>query len=519
MKLERSKNAMRNASFGIINRLVGIICPFIVRTIFIKVLSVEYLGLNSLFSSILTVLNLTELGFSSAIVFCMYKPIADDDTDAINALLYFYKKAYKYIGIIIFTIGVCLIPFLEHLINGTYPNNINLVVVYLVYLFNTVLSYFLFGYLSSLISAFQREDLISKVSIITSLAMYGTQIITLILTRNYYVFLSIMLIFTVVNNLRTAIIAKKYFPQYIAKGELEKKYKKQIKEKVSGLIISKICSVSRNAFDSIFISMFLGLVDTAIYNNYYYIMNSIVAITVVITTSITAGAGNSVVTESEYKNYCDMNRMNYIYMWLAGWFTTCLLCLYQPFMKLWVGEKFLFPIGCVILICIYFYVLKMGDIRFIYDQAKGLWWENRYRALGEAIANITLNYILGKRFGIEGIILATLISLFVFNFCLGSQIIFKKYFINENVRDYYLAHFKYACTTTLVCGITFVICSKMPEGVLGIVIKFMICMILPNVLYLIIYKKQKIHKDSFNWLLNKLPIKVQLILNRGKGHY
>ena len=113
MKLERSKNAMRNASFGIINRLVGIICPFIVRTIFIKVLSVEYLGLNSLFSSILTVLNLTELGFSSAIVFCMYKPIADDDTDAINALLYFYKKAYKYIGIIIFTIGVCLIPFLE----------------------------------------------------------------------------------------------------------------------------------------------------------------------------------------------------------------------------------------------------------------------------------------------------------------------------------------------------------------------------------------------------------------------
>ena len=136
MKLERSKNAIRNVFYGIISKAVSIVFPFAVRTVFIYTLGSDYLGLNSLFTSILTVLNLTELGFSSAIVFCMYQPIAEDDTQSINALLLFYKKVYKYVGIIILTIGCLIIPFLPKLIKGSYPSDINLVIVYIIYLLN-----------------------------------------------------------------------------------------------------------------------------------------------------------------------------------------------------------------------------------------------------------------------------------------------------------------------------------------------------------------------------------------------
>ena len=183
MKLNRSKNAIRNVSYGIVNKIIGIIFPFIVRTVFIRTLGAEFLGLNSFFLSILTVLNLTELGFSSAVVFCMYDPIARDDTNAINALLYFYKKIYRYIGFIILAIGLMVVPFLQKLISGSYPNEINLTIAYLIYLLNTVLSYFMYAYLQSLISAFQREDVLSKVNIVIQSIMYIIQILVLQIGR------------------------------------------------------------------------------------------------------------------------------------------------------------------------------------------------------------------------------------------------------------------------------------------------------------------------------------------------
>ena len=516
MRLERTINSFRNIKYGIINRIIGIIMPFIVRTIFINTLGTEFLGLNSLFTSVLTVLNLTELGFSNAIVFCMYKPIAEEDRKTIDALLNFYRKVYFIIGLIILIGGLSIIPILPKFITGTYPSNINLVIVYVIFLINTVASYFLYAYLQAIISGFQREDILSKTNIIVTTLMYFAQIIILLNTKNYYLYILIMPIFTIANNIRIAFIAKKVFPEYHASGKIDKKNMIIIKEKVKGLVVSKVCQVSRNALDSIFLSMFLGLTETAIYNNYYYIMNSLVAITSVLISSIVAGAGNSVAIESEEKNYLDMNRMNFIYMWLSGWFTICLFCLYQPFMKIWVGENLLLPINCVLLICLYFYVLKMGDIRSIYDQASGLWWENRYRALTEAVCNLILNYILGKYFGINGIISATLISLFLINFCWGSGIIFKYYFINQKVTKYFLAHFRYFIVTCFSCIITWIICRTASDGMFGFILKMFICITIPNFLYWMIYKRTQEFKTSVSWLMDKIPILKSFTFNKNK---
>lgn len=488
-----------------ISKIVTILGPFAIRTIFIRVLGAEYLGLNSLFSSILTVLNLTELGFSSAIVFSLYKPIAEDDSETIEAILLYYRKVYACIGAIILAIGLLLIPFLPNLISGSYPEDINLVLVYVVYLLNTVISYFLFAYLQALISAFQREDLISRVNIVISIVMYIAQAIVLLTVKNYYAYLFIMPAFTVINNLRTAFIAKRYFPQYKPKGKLAPEIKKDIKVKVSGLMITKVCNVSRNAFDSIFISMFLGLTDTAIYNNYYYIMNAITALLTIVVTSITAGVGNSVSIDPVEKNYSDMNKMNFIYMWISGWCTVCLFCLYQPFMKMWAGEDLMFPMLAVILICAYFYALKIGDIRSVYVQATGIWWENRYRAIAEATANIVLNYFLGKYFGVYGIISATLISLLVINFGYGSQLIYKYYFKEQKISEYYLSNLFYAIVTLIACVITYFICNLIGDGIGFFILKMLICVAVPNILFWLIYRHTSIYKIAVPWFLGKLP--------------
>ncbi len=518
MKLNRTQNTIRNTAFGLLNKVVTILGPFLVRTVFIKVLGVDYLGLNSLFTSILSVLSLTELGFSSAIVFSMYKPIAEDDAQTINALLYFYRRVYACVGTIILGLGLLLVPFLEYFIRDSeYPGDVNLTLIYLVYLFNTVISYFLFAYLQVLISAHQREDLVSRVNIVISLVVYILQISMLLGVKNYYAYLLTLPILTIANNLRTAYITRKHFPQYRAKGKLDPSIKKDIKEKVSGIVVQKLCGMTRNSLDSIFISRFIGLVDVGIYNNYYYIMNAILGIMSVFTTAMTAGVGNSIAMESTEKNYKDMTRLNFGYMWIGGWFTICLLCLYQPFMKLWVGEELLFPFGVVPLLCMYFYVLKMGDIRSVYDTAKGLWWYNRYRAIAEAIANLVLNLTLVIFFGIYGVIAATLLSLFFINFCYGSQIIFKYYFKEQSFWEYFRYHGMYALVTMVVGTVTFFLCSLLGDSVLSFVGKVLFCAVVPNLLYFALYSRTKLFHSVLPWYLDKLPKPIRMTVGRITG--
>lgn len=505
MKLERAKNTKRNIIFGIINKLITIFLPFMIRTIIIKVIGAEYLGLNSLFASILQVLNLAELGFSNAIVFSMYKPIAENDEETICALLNFYKKIFRIIGMIVLFVGMILLPFLPKLISGTYPEGINLYCLYLIYLANTVLSYFLFAYKTSILNAYQRTDIISNVGSITQGTMMGVQIVILFLTKNYYLYILAMPIFTLINNLINAYLVDKMYPTLVCKGQVGSGIKQNVKKQVSGLMVHRLCTISRNSFDSIFVSAFLGLTTTAMYGNYYYIMNAVIGIISVITNALLAGVGNSIVLETREKNYQDLKKINFLYMWLGGWCTICLICLYQPFMKIWMGNQYLFPDSVVILFCIYFYVLKMGDIRGLYSDAAGLWWENRTRAIIESLANLILNFILVQLLGIQGIILATLISLFIINFGFGSQIVFKYYFKNGKLGEYFSQHFNYAAVTFAVCTITYNVSLMIPgAGIIRVIGIGFLCCILPNMLYLIIYSRTKSFKEAIGWVKNTI---------------
>ena len=502
MKLAKAKNAKRNIVAGVANKIITMILPFLVRSVIIYKLSADYLGLNNLFSSILQVLNLSEMGFSNAVVYSMYKPIADNDTKTICALMNFYKKVYRVIGFIVLGIGLLLLPFLGNLINGDYPQGINIYYLYLFYLANTVLSYWMFAYKNAILNAFQRTDIISNVNTISLGGMYVAQIAILFATKNYYLYVTMMPFFTVLQNLLIAHESTRLYPQYVCEETISINIISGIKKQVSGLMITKLCAVSRNSFASIFVSAFLGLTVTAIYGNYYYVMNAVIAILNVIGNAFLAGVGNSIVTDSCEKNYADLTKINFIYMWLSGWCTACLLCLFQPFMKLWVGEELMFSMPIVILFCIYFYSLEMGVIRGVYSDAAGLWWENRYRAIAESLANIILNYVLGKYFGVAGIIIATLASLLVINFGLGSQIVFKHYFKNGKLKEYFKYHGIYALVTLIVCSVTYFMTSILTlDGILGLVVRFVICCIVPNILYVAIYYRTRNYSNAIPWLL------------------
>lgn len=505
MRLDRAKNGLRNIFWGLISKVVSLLFPFAIRTVMVQTLGAEYLGLNSLFTSILTVLNLAELGFSTAVVFNMYKPIAENDKDTICALMNFYRKAYFVVGLVVLAVGLIMIPVLPYFVHGSYPANLDIVSLYILFLMNSAVSYFLFAYRGAILSAYQREDVVSKVNIVLRILMYSLQIASLIIWKDYYLFVVLMVVNTILTNVVIAYWSKRMFPEYKCKGELSKSLKSNIKRNIGGLMIGKVCLVSRNSFDSIFLSIFLGLTTVALYGNYYYIMNAVCGVLILLLNSMAAGIGNSIAMESEKKNYEDMKILVFLYSWISAWCMTCLFNLYQPFMTIWMGSDMLFPISYVALFCLYFYFLTMGDVRSQYASGAGLFWENRKYVIAEACANIVLNFILGKYFGVPGIICATLITILCINFFWGSAVLFKHYFKHHSVFEFYKMHFKYLAAALLAAGCTYLVTMNIVlDPMLELIADFFVCCVVPNIVLLVFHARSQEFKNAVVFLRQRL---------------
>lgn len=501
MKLDRIKNTKRGIIFGSFNRFVGLLLPFIIQTITIRKLGMDYVGIKGLFSSILTVFSVAELGFGSAIVYAMYKPIAEDDIDTICALMGLYRKIYRLIGLIILVLGLAITPFLHTFIHGTYPEEISIEIVFLLYLANTVLSYWLFAYKASLLSAYQRTDVSSLINTITQIACSVAQILVLLIFRNFYLFLIASIIATVLNNIMVSVTVDRMYPELKCRGTVGQSLLADIKKKVSGLLIGKISSVTRNSFDSIFMSAFLGLIQAAIYSNYYFVITALNGFTAVIFSSLLGGIGNSIVLNSKEKNYHDMMLLNNLYLVMSGLMASLMLCLYQPFMQLWAGENYLFPVYVMMMFPLYFYITKMGDIRCVYTEGAGLYWEDRWRNILEAVGNIILNYILGKLWGAFGIIIATLIVLFFFGFLGGTKVTFKYYF-KQGRRKYLLNEAVLLLAAVFAGGLGYIICDKLVQQVtiFALLLRGLICTILFVAVYWLLFHRTKDYRETKNMI-------------------
>lgn len=495
MKMERSKNAARNVVFGGINKLYQILVPFLIKTGIIYFLGMKYMGLDTLFVSVLQVLNLVELGVGNAMVFSMYKPIAQGDKDTICQLMNLYKKYYRMIGLVILAVGVAIIPFIPRLINGSVPDEMNIYVLYLLNLGTTVLSYWLFAYKNSLLSAFQRNDIGSKIAIITSTLKYVLQLLALFLFRNYYVYLIISLATQILNNIVTSIVVDRIYPNYKAVGQLPKEQVKVLNGRVRDLFTSKVGGVIVNSADSIVISAFLGLTVLGVYNSYYYILSAIIGFVVVIFQACTAGIGNSLIVESKEKNYNDLRKFTYIIAWIAGISTVCLLCLYQPFMIIWIGKENIFSFGAVICFCVYYFVYEINQLLNMYKDAGGMWHEDRFRPLVTAGCNLLLNLLLVNYIGIYGVLASTVVStLFV-----GMPWLLHNLFtvmFDSGCKEYILRLAYYSVVTIIVSAISYKIVDfVMLDGIIGFIVKLIVCVCISCILFFLFYFKMSEFKE------------------------
>lgn len=509
MKIERTKNATKNIVFGIILKIYTIIVPFFMRTVMIHYLGVEYLGISSLFTSILQVLNLVELGVGSAMVFSMYKPIAEDDYTSICALMKLYKIYYRIIGAIILVLGLIICPFISYLIKSDLPPDMNIYILYIINLLATVFSYWLFAYKNSLLQAFQRTDVISKVTVCINTIVYVTQFITLIFLRNYYYYIIMSLLGQMLTNIVTALIVNKMYPNFKPSGTLDKDEIKTINKRVKDLFTAKLGGVIVGSVDTIVISSFLGLKYLAIYQNYYYILNAIYGIVIIIFSSVSAGIGNSFETETLEKNYRDFNKFTFIICWINTICVSCFLVLYQPFMKLWVGQEYMLNDLYVLLFCIYFYILILAMVWATVKDAVGLWHYDRFRPLIGAIINLILNIILVNIIGLYGIIISTIISYVLISMPWLLHNIFK-YVYKRNSNIYLKKIIIYICVCVISCCIIKFICDFIKIfGIFEIFIKAVIAFSVSNLIQLVVYHGSDEYKETIQLAKKMLKIGVK----------
>ena len=507
----RTEYSVMNISAGLAGYIINTLMGFLCRMVFVRSLAPEYLGINGLFGNILSMLSLAELGIGTAILYALYKPIAEENHEKIASLMKFYGKVYRVIGLIVAIVGLCLIPFLDIII-GEAPNiKENIYIIYVVYLFNTCLTYF-FSYRGSLFMASQRNYVQLGLSYTITILQSIIQIVLLLLTKEYYLYLAIQTIGTFVYNILISQWAKREYP-YINGSNikpLSKREKRNLAKNVKALTVNKLTDLLVNSTDNIIITYFNGLVAVGTASNYTLLSGALSTITNQIFNSLTASVGNLNAIESQaykYKFYKILQMANFF---IFGWATLGIMFVSEDLVGLFFGTNYILPQKIPFVLALNFYLVTMQSSITTYRSAMGLFKYGQYTLIFTAIINLVLSIWLGKIWGLFGIYFATSISRILTNVWYMPYAVFK-YGLKRNPIEYFKKYLLYAFLLIVDGVICYFLCSfcQFPY-LINAILKAIICSVVSNVVFWIVFHKT----EEFAFLKMKLKSLINRVLKK-----
>ena len=504
----RTNNSVKNAIIAIVMNIVTILIGFISQKVFINTLGTEYLGLNGLLTNVISMLGIIELGLGSAIIYNLYKPIAENNKEQVKSLILFYKTSYRIIAIIISIIGLLIIPFL-HLIIGETSIKENINLIYILFLVDIVLSYLL-TYKRSILYADQKTYIINIIHIIYILLLNIIQILILYITQNYILYLIVKIIFRILENVIITLIANNKY-KYIKDKEiqkLDKNTKKDIYTKIKGLIYHKIGAVVVLGTDNIIISKFLGITTVGLYSNYNLIIQALNNLFSQMFSSITASVGSLLIendTEKSYKIYINMLFLN---SWIFAFASAGLICIIEPFIKVWIGEQYILTFAVLLVLVINFYIQGIRKTSNTFKEAAGIFYEDRHVPVLESIINIIASVILVNILGLAGVFIGTIISTFIIFFYSYPKFVYKPLFKRTYIQ-YLKDYVPYVLVAIISVTITYVIVNSinLQNEILQIIINIILVIIIPNIIHIILFFKTEEFKYYKDIIINNLKNK------------
>ena len=506
--MSRTTNSLKNMGTGLIGQAVTLILQFVYRTIFIKLLGLTYLSVNGLFTNILTIFSLAELGIGQAIVFSLYKPIRENDVPKIQALMGLYKKTYTAIGIFIFVAGAAFIPFLPSLVSEATAQMEHLYLIYLLFVADTGIAYF-FSYRQSFLQANQKQYILNTANTIFAVIHEVLRIGLILFTRQYIPMLIFNMVFNVVKNLWINRKINKLYPflKDAGKTKLPKEETKGIFKNVRALLIYKIGNLALNSTDNIIITAMVGLNWVGLYSNYQVLTTSVCGFISTIFSSLTASIGNLNAGDDIQQKKKIFQVTNLATFWIYAIASVCFMVALTPTITVWLGAEWALDFPTVLVICGNIYVGGMLFAPYNYRQTMGLFVYGKWRPMISAVVNIVVSILLGHFIGLKGVLLGTIITRLTTNAWFDPYIVYKKGF-GESPWEYYLQYLLLAVLLG-ISGVIGWLISRITifGGIVDILIHCTACGLLLSGLYVLIFHKteafQYLKQVAFSLLLRK----------------
>ena len=491
----RTKKTMRNLIVSFLMQLVTVALSFACRTVFARLLSAEYLGLGGLFTNIISVLSLSELGLGSVIIVNLYKPLAENDQERISRLMNFYKAAYTIIGVFVIVCGIIIAPFLNFIVKS--ESEIPYLKWYfLLFILQSAASYF-FSYKQTLLTASQSEYICSIVRQIFNILMNGLQILFLILTKQYFTYLVVSIITTLGTNIVLSINADKKFP-YIKNSKwkmLVKTERKRMYANVSSMLLHKVGNVVINGTDSLLISSFIGIIYAGLYSNYLLIINAVTQIVTMGFNAVSASIGDYNANKSVSEVRKLFNVMSFLSCWLFGMCAVCFCVLFQPTIKVWLGEEFLLDNFVVLILSLNFFISGILRVPSTFIDVAGLYVKTKFKPLSMAIINLLASLVFMYFWGLVGVFIGTLFSYVFVGIWVDPYVLYKHYFKSSVIK--YALSLLINCIAVIVVG---VVTYLVVQLIANYILKVVICFVLSNVLMFGFYAWRK----EFKFILGHL---------------
>lgn len=484
----RTKNSIYNSISSIISNITTMLLGFVAQGLFIRILGIEYLGLNGLFTNILTMLGFFELGIGNAIVFNLYKPIANNDTKKIKALMNFYKKAYNIIAFVVLLVGLIILPFIDFFV-GKVTININIHFIYLLFLLSTISTY-LIAYKRSLIYANQKNYIINFIHTIYTIVLNTTQIIVIFFTKNFYLYLIIKIACQIIENIVITLFSNKLYP-YIKNNNTEvidKKTEKNIFTKVKALLFHKIGYVLVAGTDNIIISKFLGVYTVGLYANYEMIVKACTTMFSQIISSTTASVGNLLASKDRSKAFEVFKKMRFLNFWISAFTGVSIFVIAQPFIKIWIGKKGLLSLFVLSFIVFNYFQKMQRSTYSTFKDSAGIWEDDKFVPLVEAAINIIVSIIGVKLIGLAGVFIGTIVSGLSYWCYSYPKYVYKKLF-DRKYFDYYKETFGYIGLFLVIASLTFYVSTLIVVNnvLLQVVVNTLLCLVIPNLLICLLF--------------------------------
>lgn len=498
----RTKNTVRNMIVGLATYFLSTIANFVLKTVFIMKLGETYLGINGLMQSILSMLAVAELGIGTAIGFSLYKPVGEGNVEKVKSLMKYYKTTYRMIGMIILALGIVIMPFLPFLVKEM--NDIpHFYLYYVLYLSTTVYSYFI-TYKRTLISVDQKGYITSIYDTAFCIISDILRIIALFVYPNFIVYLIVYFGTTLVQNLVVNARINKEYPFLLENDAkpLDKEEKKKITKNIGGLLYHRIGGYLVGGTDNIIMSKYISLAAVGLYSNYTMIMTVAGRIMGSIINSATASFGNLIAMEKE-RAYGVFKKYNFIGFWVYGFMCLALFFLLNPFITIWLGEKYLIDTFIVFVVIFNLYLTSMLSMLDNIKSTAGIYYQDRYIPLIQAAVNLVVSVVGVKLWGLLGVFVGTIASTILVLLWARPYFVYK-YVFEESMFKYFRKFFEYLVVVFIEGFIIYFIFDKVKfDGkILYFIFQMFVVVLVPNLINLIIYRNTKEYKESKETIIN-----------------